>query len=58
MLYEYDSFGNEVKQTMALVNSPNKGTSSVIEMAYSVETSDEGVSASPPTPATMQKASR
>ena len=27
MLYEYDSFGNEVKQTMALVNSPTKDNS-------------------------------
>ena len=27
MLYEYDSFENEVKQTMALVNSPTKDNS-------------------------------
>ena len=42
-LYEYDAFGNVVKQTLALSDSPTKDDSPVIEMAYSVESMDDGV---------------
>ena len=42
-LYEYDAFGNVVKQTLALSDSPTKDDSPVIEMAYSVESMKNGV---------------
>ncbi len=42
-LYEYDAFGNVVKQTLALSATPTKDNSPVVEMAYSVESTDEGV---------------
>ena len=42
-LYEYDSFGNMVKQTLALSNTPTKDNSPVNEMAYSVESAEDGV---------------
>ncbi len=42
-LYEYDSFGNMVKQTLALSATPTKDNSPVVEMSYSVESTDEGV---------------
>ena len=42
-LYEYDSFGNQVKQTLALADSPTKDNSPVSEVAYSVESADDGV---------------
>ncbi|MBQ8900840.1 MAG: RHS repeat protein, partial [Akkermansia sp.] len=42
-LYEYDVFGNVVKQTLALSDSPTKDDSPVIEMAYSVESMEDGV---------------
>ena len=42
-LYEYDSFGNQVKQTLALSNTPTKDNSPVVEMAYSIESADDGV---------------
>ncbi len=42
-LFEYDAFGNVVKQTLALVATPTKDNSPVVEMAYSVESTDEGV---------------
>ena len=42
-LYEYDSFGNQVKQTLALSDSPSKDNSPVNEMAYCVEQLDDGV---------------
>ena len=42
-LYEYDSFGNMVKQTLALAATPTKDNSPLVEMAYSVESTDEGV---------------
>lgn len=42
-LYEYDAFGNVVKQTLALSDSPTKDDSPVIEMAYSVESMENGV---------------
>ena len=42
-LYEYDSFGNICKQTLALVATPTKDNSPVVEMAYSVESAEDGV---------------
>ena len=42
-LYEYDSFGNLTKQTLALFATPTKDNSPVVEMTYSVESTDEGV---------------
>ena len=42
-LYEYDSFGNVVKQTTALSDTPTKDNSPVVELTYSVESTDEGV---------------
>ncbi len=42
-LYEYDSFGNQVKQTLALVDTPTKDNSPVSEVAYSVESAEDGV---------------
>ncbi len=42
-LYEYDSFGNMSKQTLALESTPTKDNSPVVEMAYSVESAEDGV---------------
>ena len=42
-LYEYDSFGNVSKQTLALESTPTKDNSPVVEMAYSVESAEDGV---------------
>ena len=42
-LYEYDSFGNVTKQTLALVEDPGPGNSPVQKSTYSVENTDEGV---------------
>ncbi len=42
MLYEYDSFGNMTKQTLALAATPTKDNSPLVEIAYSVESSEEG----------------
>ena len=42
-LYEYDLFGNQVKQTLALSDTPTKDNSPVAEMAYSVESMDDGI---------------
>ena len=42
-LYEYDSFGNVTKQTLALATTPTKDNSPVVEMAYSVESAEDGV---------------
>ncbi|MGN0821434.1 MAG: RHS repeat domain-containing protein, partial [Akkermansia sp.] len=42
-LYEYDSFGNVSKQTLALADSPTKDNSPVVEMAHSVESVEDGV---------------
>lgn len=42
-LYEYDSFGNEIKQTLALNSTPTKDDSPVVEMAYTVESMEDGV---------------
>lgn len=42
-LLEYNSFGKQVKQTLALVDTPTKDNSPVAEMAYSVESAEDGV---------------
>ena len=42
-LYEYDSFGNQVKQTLALSTTPTRDNSPVSEVAYSVESMDDGI---------------
>ncbi len=42
-LYEYDGFGNVSKQTLALESTPTKDNSPVVEMAYSVESAEDGV---------------
>ena len=42
-LFEYDSFGNQVKQTIALVDTPTKDNSPIGEMSYSVESAEDGV---------------
>ena len=42
-LYEYDSFGNVVKQTLALTDTPTPQNSPITELSYSVESTDEGV---------------
>lgn len=43
MLYEYDSFGNVIKQTLALMEDPGPGNSPIQKSTYSVENTDEGV---------------
>ena len=43
LLFEYDSFGNQVKQTLALIDTPTKDNSPVDEMTYSVESAEDGV---------------
>ncbi len=42
-LLEYNSFGKQVKQTLALVDRPTKDNSPVDEMAYSVESAEDDV---------------
>lgn len=42
-LYEYDSFGNQVKQTLALNATPTKDNSPVVELVHSVESAADGV---------------
>ncbi|MBR3925901.1 MAG: RHS repeat protein [Akkermansia sp.] len=42
-LYEYDYFGNQVKQILALSTTPTKDNSPVREVAYSVESAEDGV---------------
>ncbi len=42
-IYEYDSFGNVSKQTLALADSPTKDNSPVVEMTHSVESAADGV---------------
>ncbi len=42
-LYEYDSFGNVTKQVLALNATPTKDNSPVSEVAYSVESVEDGV---------------
>ena len=36
-LYEYDAFGNMVKQTISLSDTPTKDNSPVVEMAHGIE---------------------
>ena len=43
MLLEYDSFGNFIKQTLALVDLPNCYNSLITEFVYTAELTDEGV---------------
>ncbi|MBR5522153.1 MAG: RHS repeat protein, partial [Akkermansia sp.] len=42
-LFEYDSFGHLTRQTLALAEEPTSANSSITELAYSVESTDEGV---------------
>ena len=42
-LYEYNSFGNQVKQTLALTVPPTKDNSPVVEMAHSIESIDDEI---------------
>ncbi len=42
-LYEYDTFGNVVKQTLALSSSPTPQNSPVTEMAYGAEALTDGI---------------
>lgn len=42
-LYEYDSFGNVTKQTLALAEDPEPSNSPVQKSSYSVENTEEGV---------------
>jgi len=42
-LFEYDSFGNQVKQVLALSSAPTKDNSPVSEVAYAVESAEDGV---------------
>ena len=42
-LYEYDAFGNVVKQTLALTSSPTPQNSPVTEMAYGAESLTDGI---------------
>ncbi len=42
-LYEYDAFGNVVKQTLALASSPTPLNSPVTEMAYGAEALTDGI---------------
>ncbi|MBE6410069.1 MAG: sugar-binding protein, partial [Akkermansiaceae bacterium] len=42
-LYEYDAFGNVVKQTLALSSSPTPLNSPVTEMAYGAEALTDGI---------------
>ena len=42
-LYAYDSFGNLVKQTLILNDTPTKYNSPVVETAYNMESMDDGI---------------
>ena len=42
-IFEYNSFGNQVKQTLALSATPTKDNAPVVEMASSVESAEDGV---------------
>ncbi len=42
-LLEYNGFGEQVKQTLALVDTPTKDNSPVDEITYSVESAEDGV---------------
>ena len=57
-LFEYDSFGNQVKQTLALSDTPIKDNSPIAEMVYSVEQPRMACTALLPRPAIMPKMQR
>ena len=42
-LFEYDSFGNEARQTLALAEEPSSTNSPITEFAYALEATDEGI---------------
>ena len=42
-LYEYDTFGNVVKQTIALSDTSTKDNSPMVELYYAVESLEDGV---------------
>ncbi len=42
-LFEYDSFGNAAKQTLALAEEPSSTNSPITEFAYALESTDEGI---------------
>ena len=42
-LYEYDTFGNVVKQTLALTDTPTKENSPMVEISYAVESLEDDV---------------
>ena len=42
-LFEYDAFGNVVKQTIALSDTPTKDNSPMVEFDYTVKSLDDGV---------------
>ena len=42
-LYEYESFGKLVKQTLALDDTPTKDNSPMVELSYAVESLEDGV---------------
>ena len=42
-LYEYDSFGNVTKETLALAETPTIANSVIVETAHGVEDTAEGV---------------
>ena len=42
-LFEYDSFGNEARQTLALAEEPSSTNSPITEFAYALESTDEGI---------------
>ena len=42
-LYEYDAFGNMVKQTISLSDTPSKDNSPVVEMAHGIESMEDGI---------------
>ena len=43
LLYEYDSLGNVVKNTLALTESPDKNNSPVIEFEHTIQSLDDGI---------------
>ena len=42
-LYEYDSFGNLTKQTLALEEEADSSNSPIMEWAYTLEKMDAGI---------------
>ncbi len=57
-LFEYDSLGNQVNQTLALSDTPTKDTPPIAEMVYSVEQPRMACTALLPRPAIMPKMQR